>query len=97
VSDHALVLLDTSCVIEYSPHLDGIAETAAISTLTVAELADGLHHGDPLVTAAREERYREVLSDFDPARYSANAAHLYVAIAATVRKSGGTLDHAGST
>ena len=88
VPDHALALLDTSCVIEYPDHLDTLADTAAISTLTVAELAYGLHHGDPLVAGAREARYRDVLNDFDPVPYSARAAHLYGAIAASVRNSG---------
>jgi len=88
VADHALALLDTSCVIDYPEHLDRLADTAAISTLTVAELAYGLHHDDPLVAAGREARYREVLGDFDPIPYSTHAAHLYGAIAASVRKSG---------
>lgn len=86
--DHSLALLDTSCVIEYPQHLEGLADAAAISTLTVAELAYGLHHDDPMVAAARELRYREVLNDFDPVPYSSHAAHLYGAIAASVRKSG---------
>ena len=88
VPDQVLALLDTSCVIEYPDHLDTLADTAAISTLTVAELAYGLHHNDPLVAAAREARYRDVLNDFGPVPYSARAAHLYGAIAASVRKSG---------
>ena len=88
VPDQVLALLDTSCVIEYPDHLDTLADTAAISTLTVAELAYGLHHNDPLVAAAREARYRDVLNDFDPV-LSARAAHLYGAIAASVRKSKG--------
>src|SRR5664279_5549781 len=62
VPDQLLALLDTSCVIEYPDHLDTLADTAAISTLTVAELAYGLHHDDPLVAAAREARYRGMCS-----------------------------------
>ena len=88
MADHALALLDTSCVIEYPNHLDTLADTAAIRTLTVAELAYGLHHDNPLVAAAREARYRDVLNDFDPVPYSSRAAHLYGAIAASVRNSG---------
>jgi hypothetical protein len=88
VPDHPLALLDTSCVIEYPHDLGRLAETAAVSTLTVAELAYGLHHDDPLVAAGREARYRAVLNEFDPLPYSARAAHLYGAIAASVRKSG---------
>lgn len=56
--------------------------------MTIAELAHGLHHVDPLVSAAREARYRMVLSIFEPIPYSARAAHLYGAIAASVRKLG---------
>jgi predicted nucleic acid-binding protein len=68
--------------------MNRLAEAAAVSTLTVAELAYGLHHDDPFVAAAREARYRDVLNEFDPVPYSARAAHLYGAIAASVRKSG---------
>jgi predicted nucleic acid-binding protein len=85
---HALALLDTSCVIEFPDNLEKLAEAAAVSTLTIAELAYGLHHDDPFVAAAREARYREVLNEFDPVPYSTRAAHLYGAIAASVRKSG---------
>ncbi|TAM90612.1 MAG: type II toxin-antitoxin system VapC family toxin [Jatrophihabitans sp.] len=86
--EHALALLDTSCVIDFPEQLDQLAEAAAVSTLTIAELAYGIHHDDPLVAAAREARYREVLNEFDPVPYSAQAAHLYGAIAASVRRSG---------
>lgn len=88
MADNALALLDTSCVIEYPGRLEEMADAAAISTLTVAELAFGLHHPEPTVAAAREARYRQVLGDFDPVPYSARAAHLYGAIAESVRRSG---------
>lgn len=88
VPEHALVLLDTSCVIAYPDQLGEIADAAAVSTLTIAELAFGLHHDDPFVAANREARYREVLNTFDPVPYSARAAHLYGAIAESVRRSG---------
>lgn len=68
--------------------MDELAHTAAVSALTIAEMAYGLHHDDPLVAAVREARYRNVLNEFDPVPYSARAAHLYGAIAASVRKSG---------
>ena len=68
--------------------MDELAEAAAVSTLTVAELAYGIHHDDPLIAATREARYREVLNEFEPVPYSAQAAHLYGAIAASVRMSG---------
>ncbi len=63
--DHALALLDTSCVIDLPDRLDELAEAAAVSTLTIAELAYGLHHDDPLIVAVREARYRAVLNEFD--------------------------------
>lgn len=86
--EHALALLDTSCVIEFPERLADLAEAAAVSTLTIAELAYGLHTPDPLVAAAREARYRAVLNEFEPIPYSARAAHLYGAIAASVHRSG---------
>ena len=86
--DHALALLDTSCVIDFPDRLAELAETVAVSALTIAELAYGLHHDDPFVAAAREARYREILNEFEPVPYSARAAHLYGAIAASVRKAG---------
>jgi len=51
-------LLDTSIVIDY-PVQSVAAQTAsaAVSTITLAELAYGLHTSDPLVNAAREQRY----------------------------------------
>jgi predicted nucleic acid-binding protein len=88
VPDHRLALLDTSCVIEFPSEMEKLAEAATVSTLTIAELAYGIHHDDPLIVAAREARYREVLNEFDPVPYSASAAHLYGAIAASVRRSG---------
>jgi predicted nucleic acid-binding protein len=88
VPRHALALLDTSCVIDFPEQLEQLAEAAAVSTLTIAELAYGIHHDDPLVAAAREARYRDVLNEFDPVPYSARAAHLYGAIATSVRRSG---------
>lgn len=86
--EHALALLDTSCVIDFPDQMEELAEAAAVSTLSIAELAYGIHHDDPLVAATREARYREVLTEFDPVPYSARAAHLYGAIAASVRKAG---------
>jgi predicted nucleic acid-binding protein len=88
VRRRALALLDTSCVIDVPAALPSLAEGSVVSTLTIAELAFGLHHADPLVAAAREARYRRVLTEFDPIPYSARAAHIYGAIAASVRQSG---------
>ena len=50
------VLLDTSVVIDYpAAAVAAHAETAAVSTITLAELAYGLHTEDPLRNAAREQ------------------------------------------
>lgn len=88
VPEYRLALLDTSCVIDLPDQIDRLAEAAAVSTLTIAEMAYGIHNDDPLIAAAREARYRSVLNEFDPVPYSSQAAHLYGAIAASVRKSG---------
>ena len=88
MAEHALALLDTSCVIEFPEALDALADAATVSTLTIAELAYGIHHHDPFVAAAREARYRQVLNEFEPVPYSARAAHLYGAITASVRNAG---------
>ena len=86
--EHALALLDTSCVIDFPDQMELLAEAAAVSTLTIAELAYGIHHDDPVIAATREARYRDVLNEFDPVPYSARAAHLYGALATAVRRSG---------
>jgi predicted nucleic acid-binding protein len=88
VPEHALALLDTSCVIDFPDQMEQLAEAAAVSTLTIAELAYGIHHDDPVIAAIREARYRDVLNEFDPVPYSARAAHLYGALATAVRRSG---------
>jgi predicted nucleic acid-binding protein len=88
VSRHPLALLDTSCVIDPPSNLTAIADAFAVSTLTIAQLAYGLHTDDPVQAALREERYRRTLMTFDPVPYSAGAAHLYGAISAAVRRSG---------
>lgn len=88
MAEHRLALLDTSCVIDPPAALVDIAESVAISTLTVAELAYGLHLGDPVQVALRERRYRQTLNTFTPVPYSAGAAHWYGAIAASVRRAG---------
>lgn len=89
MAEHRLGLLDTSCVIAPPERPAEIAETFAVSTLTIAELAHGLHTTDRLQAALREERYRQVLAAFEPVPYSARAAHLYGALAAAVRDAGG--------
>ncbi|MGH8859960.1 MAG: type II toxin-antitoxin system VapC family toxin [Jatrophihabitantaceae bacterium] len=82
-------LLDTSVVIDYpAPSIAAHAASAAVSTITLAELAYGLHTPDPLVNAAREERYNWISNTFDPIPFEGNAARTYGALCATVRATG---------
>lgn len=81
-------LLDTSVVIEPPLDLAEFTRMGAISTVTLAELAFGLHTDDPLVSAAREIRYQRILSAFEAIPYSATAARMYGGLCAAVRASG---------
>ena len=83
------VLLDTSVVIDYpATAVAGHAATAAVSTITLAELAYGLHTPDPLVNAAREQRYHWITTTFVPIAFDAEAARTYGALCASVRATG---------
>lgn len=83
-----LALLDTSALIAPPADLSMYAEAGAVSTVTLAELAYGLHTSDPATNAARAIRYGRILESFEPIPYSANAARLYGGLAATVRNAG---------
>jgi len=82
-------LLDTSVVIDY-PAKSVAAHTvsAAVSTITLAELAYGLHTSDPLVNAAREQRYHWISNTFEPIPFDRDAARTYGALCAGVRATG---------
>ena len=86
---HERALLDTSVVIDY-PASDVAAHalTAAVSTITLAELSYGLHTGDPLLNAAHEQRYHWIVNTFDPIPFDAQAARIYGALCANVRAVG---------
>jgi predicted nucleic acid-binding protein len=82
-------LLDTSVVIDFP--LDAVAAhaaTAAVSTITLAELSYGLHTDDPLVNAAREQRYHWIVNTFVPIPFDVFAARTYGALCAHVRAAG---------
>ena len=86
---HGQVLLDTSVVIDYPPAaVAAHTETAAVSTITLAELAYGLHTEDPLRNAAREQRYHWISNTFEPIPFSRGAARIYGALCAHVRAVG---------
>ena len=86
---HERVLLDTSVVIDYpAAAVAAHTESAAVSTITLAELAYGLHTEDPLRNAAREQRYHWIANAFDPIPFSTGAARVYGALCAHVRAVG---------
>ena len=86
---HDRVLLDTSVVIDYpAAAVAAHAEAAAISTITLAELAYGLHTADPLRNAAREQRYHWIAEAFEPIPFGAGSARIYGALCANVRSVG---------
>ena len=88
-SVHGQVLLDTSVVIDYpAAAVAAHAETAAVSTITLAELAYGLHTEDPLRNAAREQRYHWISHAFEPIPFGVGAARIYGALCAHVRARG---------
>jgi predicted nucleic acid-binding protein len=80
------VLLDTSVVIDYpADAVAAHAASAAVSTITLAELAYGLHTSDAVVNAAREQRYHWIRNTFDPVPFDTEAARTYGALCASVR------------
>ena len=86
---HDRALLDTSVVIDYpAEQVAAHAHAAAVSTITVAELAYGLHTPDPLINAAREQRYHWIGTAFQPIPFDAQAARIYGALCASVRAIG---------
>jgi len=86
---HERVLLDTSVVIDYpAGAVAAHAATAAVSTITLAELSYGLHTRDPVLNAAREQRYHWITNTFDPIPFDASAARIYGALCANVRAIG---------
>jgi predicted nucleic acid-binding protein len=86
---HERALLDTSVVIDYpASAVAARASTAAVSTITLAELSYGLYTADPLLNAARERRYHWITNTFDPIPFDTHAARIYGALCATVRAVG---------
>ena len=85
---HDRVLLDTSVLVDYPAAVAAHADAAAVSTITLAELAYGLHTGDPLRNTAREQRYHWIAEAFDPIPFGVGAARIYGALCASVRTAG---------
>jgi predicted nucleic acid-binding protein len=84
---HERALLDTPVVIDYpASAVAAHASTAAVSTITLAELSRGLHTADPLLNAAREQRYHWITNTFGP--FDTRTARICGALCATVRAVG---------
>lgn len=83
-------LLDTSVVIELgSIDPDDLPDQAAISTLTLAELAAGPHAtSDPAERARRQARLQWAEATFEALSFDASAARIYGQIYAAVVASG---------
>ncbi len=83
-------LLDTNVVILWDQlAVDDLPRAAAISAVTLAELAAGIHAAiDAEERARRVELLQRVESSFDPIPFDTAAARSYGRIAASVRASG---------
>ncbi|MDR7301653.1 type II toxin-antitoxin system VapC family toxin [Haloactinomyces albus] len=82
-------LLDTSVVIDFPAEaVNEHAATHSISSVTLAELAYGMHAPDIVETSRRQERFVRVRSTFDILPFDEHCAHLYGALSSLVRKIG---------
>ena len=92
---HQRGLLDTSVIIDLaSLDVDALPIEAAISSITLAELAAGPHAtDDPAERARRQDRVQRTEAQFDPIPFDMNAARaygrIYAAAAAAGRKARG--------
>jgi predicted nucleic acid-binding protein len=88
-------LLDTSVVIDLERIDEGsLPDEAAISAVTLAELAAGTHAtGDPAERARRQDRLQRTEATFAPLPFDTGAARaygrIYAAVAAQGRKARG--------
>ena len=89
MSRHPRALLDTSVIIDFDAAAVGVhADGVALSAITLAELAYGLHTSDAMVNANRQSRYRWIVSRFDVIDFDTECAEAYGALAAQVRAAG---------
>lgn len=86
---HERALLDTSVVIEFPAEaVARYTSSGAVCTITLAELAYGLHTSDPLVNAGREQCYQWIVNIFNPIPFDTDAARTYGALCASIRLAG---------
>lgn len=85
------ILLDTSVLIDYAEihtRLPGDAY-AAISAISLAELAAGIHATkDPVRQVQRQLQFQWVVRSFDPLAFDAETAHVYGSLALLVEQVG---------
>lgn len=85
------VLLDTSVLIDYLEVQTSFPDEAeaAISAVSLAELAAGLHSTkDPLKQAQRQLQFQWVSKSFNPLAFDAGTAHIYGSLAFSSNRSG---------
>ncbi|WP_330257059.1 type II toxin-antitoxin system VapC family toxin [Nocardia sp. NBC_00565] len=85
------ILLDTSVLIDYPEVHSALPEDAeaAISAISLAELAAGLHSTkDPVRQAQRQLQFQWVVKSFDPLAFDAETAHVYGSLAFLVEQIG---------
>ncbi|MFD4431913.1 type II toxin-antitoxin system VapC family toxin [Nocardia sp. NPDC058497] len=90
-ADPLHILLDTSVLIDYAEiHAELPAEAdAAISAVSLAELAAGIHATkDPVRQAQRQLQFQWVVRSFDPLVFDAETAHVYGSLALLVEQIG---------
>ncbi|MGH3545446.1 MAG: PIN domain-containing protein [Mycobacteriales bacterium] len=82
-------MLDTSVIIDFDPiAVAKHAETVAISSISLAELAYGLHMGNPVQDARRQARYHLISHEYDVIDFNPAAALVYGALVAKTRDAG---------
>jgi predicted nucleic acid-binding protein len=84
------VVLDTCAIIDlHVLNLGALVDRqAAVSAITVAELAYGLNVDDPAQRAARTDRFYGVLNTLRVLPFDTAAGKMYGVLAAVVRKAG---------
>jgi predicted nucleic acid-binding protein len=84
-------LVDTSVVVDWDDPavVDALPQVVAISTITLAEPADGLHPArDPLERARRQARLQRVEALLDPLGFDVAAARSFGLVVAAVAAAG---------
>ncbi|WP_327111566.1 type II toxin-antitoxin system VapC family toxin [Nocardia sp. NBC_01730] len=85
------VLLDTSILIDYPEVQSALPDEAeaAISAISLAELAAGLHSTkDPMKQARRQLQFQWVAKSFNPLAFDAETANVYGSLAFLLERIG---------